>query len=85
MVYPSSIKVTPKITRIANGNPITIISTVYDNNGKALKGATVNFQTTGGILDSTSGITDSNGQVFVKLSNVPYDSSVTVTAFVSGN
>jgi len=54
MVYPSSINVSPKIIKIANGQPITITATVYDNNGNPFKGATVNFQTTGGSLDSTS-------------------------------
>ena len=85
MVYPSTINVTPKITRIANGQPTTITATVLDNKGNPLSGATVNFQSTSGTLSSTTGITNSNGQAFVTLSNIPSSSSVTVTASVSGN
>ena len=36
-------------------------------------------------LSSTTGITNSNGQAIVTLSNIPSSSSVTVTASVSGN
>ncbi|WP_048190976.1 Ig-like domain-containing protein [Methanobacterium sp. SMA-27] len=85
MSYPSTISVSPKNTRIANGQPVTITATILDNLGKPFKGATVNFQTTGGILDTITGITDSNGQVFTTLSNLPIDSSVTVTASLSGD
>ena len=85
MVYPSSIIVSPKITRIANGQPVTITATVYDNQGNPLPNTTVNFQTTSGTLSSSTGVTNSNGQVVITLSNIPYSSSVTVTASVSGN
>ena len=85
MVYPSTINLSPKITRIANGQPATITATVLDNKGNPLSGATVNFQTTGGKLSSTTGVTNSNGQVIVTLSNIPSSTSVTVTASVSGN
>ena len=85
MVYPSSIIVSPKITRIANGQPVTITATVYDNQGNPLPNTTVNFQTTSGTLSSSTGLTNSNGQVVITLSNVHYSSSVTVTASVSGN
>jgi len=85
MVYPSTISVSPQITRIANGQPVTITATVLDNKGNPLSGATVNFQTTGGTLSSTTGVTNSNGQAITTLSNIPSSSSVTVTASVSGN
>ena len=85
MLYPSTISLTPKITRIANGQPVTITATVLDNKGNPLSGITVNFQTTSGTLSSTTRITDSNGQATVTLSNIPSSSSVTVTASVSGN
>ena len=85
MTYPSTISVTPQITRIANGQPVTVTATVLDNNGNPLSGITVNFQTTGGTLSSTTGTTNSNGQVIVTLSNIPSSSSVTVTASVNGN
>ena len=62
MLYPSTINVSPKITRIGNGQQTTITATVLDNKGNPLSGATVNFQSTGGTLSSTSGITNSNGQ-----------------------
>ena len=85
MVYPSTINVSPQITRIANGQPVTITATVLDNKGNPLSGATVNFQTTGGTLSSTTGTTNSNGQATVTISNIPSNSSVTLTASVSGN
>ena len=85
MLYPSTISVSPTITRIANGGTVTITATVKDNNGNPLSGITVNFQTTDGTLSSNTGTTNADGQAVTTLSHIPISSSVTVTASVTGN
>jgi trimeric autotransporter adhesin len=90
IVYPSTVTTTPDITRIPNGGSSTITATVKDNNGNPLSGITVNFTKVGsgassGTLSVTSGVTNALGQISTVLSGMSNNSSVTVTAAVSGN
>ncbi|MBI4814038.1 MAG: DUF11 domain-containing protein, partial [Methanobacterium sp.] len=85
MQYPYSVNVTPEQTTIPNGGSVTITATVRDINGNPLQGVTVNFQTTRGTLNRSSGTTDANGQVSVTLSNIGNNRNAVVTAYVSGN
>ncbi|UTB33127.1 MAG: Ig-like domain-containing protein [Methanobacterium sp. ERen5] len=85
MSYPSTITVTPTITRIPNGGTSTITATVKDKNGNPMPGVTVNFQTSSGTLSITTGNTNANGQVSTILSKIPNSSTATVMAFVTGN
>ena len=84
MQYPSNVTLQPKNTRLPNGGTSTLTATVTDSNGNPLSGITVNFTTDKGSLSSTTGITNSNGQVSTTLSGVGDSSSATVTAQVNG-
>ncbi|MDO5836061.1 MAG: Ig-like domain-containing protein [Methanobacterium sp.] len=83
--YPYSVEVTPEQTTIANGNSVTITTTVRDVDGNPLSGITVNFQTTRGTLNRSSATTDANGRVTVTLSSIGNNRNAVVTAYVSGN
>ncbi|WP_321422023.1 invasin domain 3-containing protein [uncultured Methanobacterium sp.] len=81
--YPYQITLEPDTTRVANGGTVTLTATVRDQNGDVMPGVTVNFSTDKGSITS-SGTTDSNGQVTATLSGVPSNSTATVLAGVSG-
>ncbi|WP_321423673.1 Ig-like domain-containing protein [uncultured Methanobacterium sp.] len=81
--YPYQITLEPETTRVANGGTVTLTATVRDQNGDVMSGVTVNFSTDKGSI-TTSGTTNSNGQVTATLSGVPSNSTATVLAGVSG-
>jgi uncharacterized repeat protein (TIGR01451 family) len=86
MKYPASITVNPGMTRILNGQPVTVTATVKDNNGNPLPNVTVNFAATGsGTLSVTSGLTNSLGQLSTVLSGITASSTADVIASVTGN
>ncbi|AEG18389.1 conserved repeat domain protein [Methanobacterium paludis] len=84
MQYPTNITLTPETTRVSNGQSTTLTATVTDKNGNPLSGITVTFKTSKGTLSTTTGTTNSNGQVSTILSGLT-NSTATVTAGVSGN
>jgi uncharacterized repeat protein (TIGR01451 family) len=84
--YPYQITLDPETTRVANGGSVVLTATVRDQNGDVLPGVTVNFYTDKGTLSSSSGTTNSNGQVSVTLyGNGVSSSTATVLAAVLGN
>ncbi len=85
MLYPTSVTVTPETIRIPYDGSATVTATVLDNNGNPLPDIQVEFTSTGGTLTIPSPKTDANGQIIAILSGVPSNTSVTVTASVSGN
>jgi uncharacterized repeat protein (TIGR01451 family) len=85
MQYPYSITLTPETVKIPNGGQVNLTATVQDQNGNPLQGITVQFRKDKGTLSQNSGITDANGQVSVRLSNIPNGSTAVVTAYVTGN
>ena len=85
MQYPASITTDPGVTRIKNGNPVTITATVKDRNGNPLPNITVNFSTTSGSLSVTSGLTNALGQLSTILSGATASTTTSVIANVIGN
>jgi uncharacterized repeat protein (TIGR01451 family) len=85
MQYPYSITLAPETVKIPNGGQVNLTATVQDQNGNPLQGITVQFRKDKGTLSQNSGITDVNGQVSVRLSNIPNGSTAVVTAYVTGN
>ncbi len=83
--YPYGITLSPNTNVVANGGTQILTATVTDTNGNPLSGITVNFTTDSGKLTSSTGTTNSNGQVTTTLSSVPNGSTADVTASVSGN
>ena len=84
MLYPSNITLSPGTIRIANGGSTTLTTTVTDQKGNPLSGVTVNFTSDKGNLSTTTGTTNSNGQISTILSGVANSSSATVNAAVNG-
>ena len=84
MLYPSNVTLTPGTIRIPNGGSTTLTATVTDQNGNPLSGVTVNFTSDKGSLSTTTGTTNSNGQISTILSGVANSTSATVNATVSG-
>ena len=86
-LYPNNIVLNPGIIRLPNGQHENIVATVYDQNGNPLSGVTVNFSTSSGSLSSSSGTTNSSGQVTVTLTPPANgnNTSISVTGQVTGN
>lgn len=84
--YPTKITVQPQSSILHNGDTETITATVYDQNNKALSGINVSFSTDNGTLSSTSGTTNSLGQVTVNLTANGLNNGIAnILTWVTGN
>jgi parallel beta-helix repeat protein len=84
---PTTLSISPPSFILAWGESLTLTATLRDENGEPLAGKTINWSATAGVLSSTSGTTDSSGQVTVVYTapaGIGYI-SVTITASFAGD
>ena len=81
--YPVSIELTPDAQSLAVGVEATVVAKVLDQNGDAFEGAEVAFEVVSGdgVINPSSGVTDSNGEVLVAVTGT---GTVVIKAYTNG-
>jgi hypothetical protein len=85
--FPVDITLEPESDTIFGPLPKSenLTATVYDQRGQRMQGVTVQFQTDNGSLNTSSGVTDTNGEVDVTLTTTASDDSAVVGTWVDGD
>jgi hypothetical protein len=81
----TTLSIVPSSFTLQPGNRITLTATLKDNANNPLAGKTITWTKTTGSLSSTSGTTNSSGQVSVTYTAPSYETTVTVTASFAGD
>jgi PGF-pre-PGF domain-containing protein len=81
---PTSLVISPSSFNLEPGELKTLTATLTSD-GSPVAGKTITWSKTAGSLSTTSGVTDSNGQVSVTYTAPAYETAVNVTASFAGD
>jgi len=86
-LFPVNVTLEPPVqTTLTPTGDATLVATVYDQHGAPLPGITVNFtHNSGGALNITQGITDTNGQIAINYTAPGGSGHAHIMADVRGN
>ncbi|MDP3484608.1 MAG: Ig-like domain-containing protein, partial [Methanobacteriaceae archaeon] len=84
MQYPNTVELSPDTIKLENGGTLNLTAVVKDQNGNPLNNITVNFTSTSGTFNATSGVTNALGIVKVSISGLTPNMTNMVTASISG-
>jgi hypothetical protein len=80
--FPERLELTPSLS-ISCGENLT--ATVYDQNSDPMADVEVIFETSMGVLNTTGGLTDENGEISVELSGLALGTNSTIWAYAAGD